>query len=497
MAINDSKKPLLLGMSTEEVIQSSDANFTSLFDSIDDLDQNIKNSGFVTKDVDNLVNYTLKTKTGTSILLSIDKDYVMTLQLKNEAGTVVSTSSVDFPIESMIIDASYSSGTLTLTLQNGNSIDVDISAIISGLVPDSRKVNNKPLSTDVTLTQDDIGEGTSYKRYSSTEKTKLAGIDEGANRYVHPSYTERSNALYKITVDNTGHISEVTPVTKQDITALGIPAQDTQYPLATESTSGLMSSVDKKKLNAIDPSLEGVTADEIGKVKDVTVNGTSVLGSNGTAAITIDELKSGYVSITTSDSRWTTKVINGTTYHALKVEKTNTAIEVYNSNNQKIVAQNVFDDSYLYICVGTAKIACTLRTMSGSSVGGSIFGEWSTIYANSTDFNSVVRFSDGTYEIKAYSPQCSSFTSSVLMEVENGTGFARVLNFNRGGSESERTGGLRLEFIGLNVVDGKCAATSNYTYIFIQQSTKAITNFNYKLLNGSAVTVGFKYRKIS
>ena len=377
MAINDSKKPLLLGMSTEEVIQSSDANFTSLFDSIDDLDQNIKNSGFVTKDVDNLVNYTLKTKTGTSILLSIDKDYVMTLQLKNEAGAVVSTSSIDFPIESMIIDASYANGILTLTLQNGTSIDVDISAIISGLVPDSRKVNNKPLSTDVTLTQDDIGEGTSYKRYSSAEKTKLAGIDEGANRYVHPSYTARSNALYKITVDNTGHISEVTPVTKQDITALGIPAQDTQYSLATESTSGLMSSVDKKKLNAIDPSLEGVTADEIGKVKDVKVNGTSVLNSEGVAVVTIEELNSGYVSISTTDSRWTTQTVNGTVYQAIKVEKTNTAIEVYNSNGQKIVAQNVFDNSYLYICVGTAKIACTLRTMNGLSVGtGFSNAEW-------------------------------------------------------------------------------------------------------------------------
>jgi hypothetical protein len=372
MAINDSKKPLLLGMSTEEVIQSSDANFTSLFDSIDDLDQNIKNSGFVTRDVDNLVNYTLNTKTGTSILLSIDKDYVMTLQLKNEAGTVVSTSSIDFPIESMIIDASYANGTLTLTLQNGNSIDVDISAIISGLVPDSRKINNKPLSADVTLTQDDIGEGTSYKRYSSTEKTKLAGIDEGANRYVHPSYTARPNALYKITVDNTGHISEVTPVTKQDITALGIPAQDTRYPLATESTSGLMSSVDKKKLNAIDPSLEGVTADEIGKVKDVKVNGTSVLNSEGVAVVTIEELNSGYVSIVTTDSRWTTQTVNGTVYQAIKVEKTNTAIEVYNASGQRIVAQNVFDDSYLYICVGTAKIACTLRTIGGQSLGGSI-----------------------------------------------------------------------------------------------------------------------------
>ena len=46
-------------------------------------------------------------------------------------------------------------------------------------------------------------------------------------RYTHPGYTERSSGLYKITVDSTGHISDVTAVTKADITALGIPGWDT------------------------------------------------------------------------------------------------------------------------------------------------------------------------------------------------------------------------------------------------------------------------------
>lgn len=377
MAITDAKKNVLLGQGVEEQVKNIDDNFTSLFDTADDLNDAIKNSGFITKDANNLTNYTLKSETGTDIELSIDTTtYVMTINLKNASGTVVSTANVDFPIESMVVNASYAGGTLTLTLQNGTTLDVDISAMISGLVPETRKVNGKQLKADITLTHDDIGDGTTYKRYSQTEKTKLAGIAEGANKYVHPSYPERASGFYKITVDATGHVSAVTAVTKADITGLGIPAQDTTYQPATESANGLMSSADKKKLNAIDSSLQGVTADEIGKVKDVTVNGESVLNSNGTAVITISELKSGYVSITTSDSRWTTKTVNGTTYQALKVEKTSMAIEVYNSNNQKIVAQNVFDDSYLYICVGTAKIACTLRTMSGSSVGGGVFGEW-------------------------------------------------------------------------------------------------------------------------
>lgn len=62
---------------------------------------------------------------------------------------------------------------------------------------------------------------------SSSDKSKLDGIASGANKYIHPSYTARSSGLYKITVDGSGHVSTVSAVTKSDITALGIPGQDT------------------------------------------------------------------------------------------------------------------------------------------------------------------------------------------------------------------------------------------------------------------------------
>lgn len=45
--------------------------------------------------------------------------------------------------------------------------------------------------------------------------------------YTHPSYTAKSSGLYKVTVDSTGHVSATSAVTKADITALGIPGQDT------------------------------------------------------------------------------------------------------------------------------------------------------------------------------------------------------------------------------------------------------------------------------
>lgn len=45
--------------------------------------------------------------------------------------------------------------------------------------------------------------------------------------YTHPSYTAKSSGLYKVTVDSTGHVKATSAVTKSDITALGIPGQDT------------------------------------------------------------------------------------------------------------------------------------------------------------------------------------------------------------------------------------------------------------------------------
>lgn len=57
--------------------------------------------------------------------------------------------------------------------------------------------------------------------------------------YTHPSYTAKSNGLYKVTVDDKGHVSGTTAVAKSDITALGIPSTNTTYSTGTASTSGI------------------------------------------------------------------------------------------------------------------------------------------------------------------------------------------------------------------------------------------------------------------
>ena len=106
-----------------------------------------------------------------------------------------------------------------------------------------------------TIEETVYDEATSEKSglMSASDKEKLDAIAANANNYTHPSYTQRQSGLYKVTVDNTGHVSAVAAVTKSDITALGIPAQDTNttYTVATTSKDGLMSSEDKTKLDGI------------------------------------------------------------------------------------------------------------------------------------------------------------------------------------------------------------------------------------------------------
>lgn len=81
-----------------------------------------------------------------------------------------------------------------------------------------------------------------HKRYYDDTNKKWLGWTQlkfTDTVYTHPSYTAKSNGLYKITVDSTGHVSGTTAVTKSDITALGIPSTNTTYSTGTSSTSGL------------------------------------------------------------------------------------------------------------------------------------------------------------------------------------------------------------------------------------------------------------------
>lgn len=96
-------------------------------------------------------------KRPTGLQVALNDNYVLSIALVNDKGQTISEGEVDFPIEGLITNATYANKTLTLTLQNGSKVNIDISDIISGLVPDSRKVNGLPLTSDINLSAANVG----------------------------------------------------------------------------------------------------------------------------------------------------------------------------------------------------------------------------------------------------------------------------------------------------------------------------------------------------
>lgn len=116
---------------------------------------------------------------------------------------------------------------------------------------------------------------------TSADKKKLDGIQAGASSYTHPTHTAHASGLYKVAVDSLGHVSSATAVTKSDITALGIPAQDTDttYGAATANAAGLMSAADKAKLDGIQAGAQANAVTSVNGKAGVVKLGASDIGA--------------------------------------------------------------------------------------------------------------------------------------------------------------------------------------------------------------------------
>lgn len=145
-----------------------------------------------------------------------------------------------------------------------------------------------------------------YGFMSATDKAKLDGVEANANKYTHPSYTNKASGLYKITVDNTGHVSATAAVSKSDITGLGIPAQDTVYthPSHTAKSSGLYK-ITVDSLGHVNGtttvSKSDITALGIPAQDTVYTHPSHTAKSSGLYKITVDSL--GHVSGATAVSK--------------------------------------------------------------------------------------------------------------------------------------------------------------------------------------------------
>lgn len=193
------------------------------------------------------------TKYGASIAVSINTtDYKVTTTLKDQDGNTLGTAQViDLPLESVVVNGSYDSTNkkIVLTLQNGNTIDIPVGDLISGL--QSEITSSNMLSSDLV---DDTNH--THKFTTAADITKLAGIAIGAevNQNAFSNVKVGSTTVAADTKTDTlelvaGSNVTLTPDATND--KVTIAATDTTYSDATTSASGLMSASDKTKLNGI------------------------------------------------------------------------------------------------------------------------------------------------------------------------------------------------------------------------------------------------------
>ena len=167
----------------EELIDSlatvaTTGKYSDLIDEPTKVSDFTNDSGFINRSVNNLTYYTLATNTGSTIDLSINSTtYVVTLALKNAAGTTISSDTIDLPLESVVVGGSYDSTNkkVVLTLQNGSTIEFSVADLISGLQSEITSTNK--LSSDLV---DDTNH--SHKFVTATQKTI---IDSVKTDYAH------------------------------------------------------------------------------------------------------------------------------------------------------------------------------------------------------------------------------------------------------------------------------------------------------------------------
>ena len=180
-------------------------------------------------------------KYATELSLTINNQtFVMTGQLKDQNGdNLGAAQTIDLPLESVVVNGSYDSQTkkVILTLQNGNTVEFSVADLVAGLQTELSATNKldpayinydsahaavtEAQRTQIETNRNDIagikdgtnidsfsnveaalsdkvdketGKGLSTNDYTTVEKTKLAGIAEGAEVNIQSDWNQTDNS---------------------------------------------------------------------------------------------------------------------------------------------------------------------------------------------------------------------------------------------------------------------------------------------------------------
>lgn len=327
-------------------------------------------------------------------------------------------------------DAQLLSNKLTITRSDNTTIEVDFNDIASA----SSVAAALDKKVDKTITITGTG-GLSGGGNLAESRTISHAVPTGA--------TAKTSGLYKIATDKFGHVTSTAAVTKTDITALGIPATDTNttYTFQGASNGFKVTSNGETQTVIVSPSIKNnvtktdatTTAGYIPKFNNTTgviENGYSVqttLASSSTAIPTAAAVVAAIDNkITAADAMiykgtlgtdgtvtkvpangykvgWTYKVITAGTYAGIKCEVGDMLIAI---NNGPVSGTTVVNADW---------------TVVQANIDGAVTGPASATAGHIAVFDGATGkvIKDGTYTIATSVPSNAVFTDTKVTSVDN------------------------------------------------------------------------------
>lgn len=343
-----------------------------------------------------------------------------------------------------------------------NDLNVEIQARKDGDNQLQTNINNLQSTMNTELAKK-VGKVTVAGSGNAVTTASISGdtltLTKGAtyNNYVHPagSAPSKASGFYKFSTDSTSHVASVTAVTKADITALGIPAQNTNttYTFANGSAgnftvtpsggSAQTVSVGKPANAGNADTVGGISPSAFVKKAGDTMTGTLTINQTSSATpLTLHGTDvSSYVQFINSGAQtaevgYTNSLgtylynVKLTTHPCISLGRVDSldkgATFYYGGTHYKLLHEgnyaNELDQRYLPKTVYDYRNGCLVRLRNSASdptmITVRIFGN--SYYGNSVPFDTVIQFYN-------YPPENKIFQAT---GVNNGYSFGDIKVFN-------------------------------------------------------------------
>ena len=342
-----------------------------------------------------------------------------------------------------------------------NDLNVEIQARKDGDNQLQTNINNLQSTMNTELAKK-VGKVTVAGSGNAVTTASISGdtltLTKGAtyNNYVHPagSAPSKASGFYKFSTDSTSHVASVTAVTKADITALGIPAQNTNttYTFANGSAgnftvtpsggSAQTVSVGKPANAGNADTVGGISPSAFVKKAGDTMTGTLTINqTSSTVPLTlIGKNEASYVQFNTGEDSAEVGfhislgayLLNDklATHPSISLGRVDSLDEgatfYYRGTHYKLLHEgnyaNELDQRYLPKTVYDYRNGCLVRLRNSDSdatmITVRIFGN--SYYGNSVPFDTVIQFYN-------YPPE-----NKILLAtgVNNGYSFGNIKVFN-------------------------------------------------------------------